>query len=606
MHLASIQQHSNSKPANCPFDINCSWVGCKVVSKKPAIFCCVQITKVNPNHTCKMRAPEHGRVLQRQGHLEANISGMKDIASLMNEKPRIASQVLRPMILKHVLMHAGMTSKCINNFKKRVQFFLLKKLNFEDLTYDQAVSLSSKRMIAADEMTDLDDPFILQNFTAMLWKIMQEDTGAWEALRLMDELVVQSPGFDCRILKDDSGRPVAIMHMTSQMRCHAARRHGNAMYLDAQKRQFNGSGWPHIAPVVKDNEMKVALAAESIVTEETHEFCLWILRSMVEIEPRFELSNIQIIFADQKITPTMLQDRGIEGSCTLRGDFYHLLNEVWPEHFHPSLCPQLRKFLSSMLLSNTVEEWDNSHSCAAELARGTPKSLSALNAICQNHVKHGGCCLRSIESNLRTMNGDVAAEQNHSGVVACLGLGASFSVAEQITHLLNRQKNLDKIRHQKEDDQHVQAARCQSLFFVPQQKIDDSEAKALLSGCGFKELWTRTIKRSFYLHGEITEDGSFKAWPTTVLSSQTREQSSVVIEAEQRCPCEHRTSLQIQCEHEHVHDGQLDIQKFNHRWCHRQTFDRMFPHMITVFPTNQSSRWSDTQQHHVDDSDELQ
>jgi hypothetical protein len=37
-------------------------------------------------------------------------------------------------------------------------------------------------MIAANEMTDLNDPFILQNFTAMLWKIMQEDTGTWEAL----------------------------------------------------------------------------------------------------------------------------------------------------------------------------------------------------------------------------------------------------------------------------------------------------------------------------------------------------------------------------------------------------------------------------------------
>jgi hypothetical protein len=35
------------------------------------------------------------------------------------------------------------------------------------------------------------------------------------------------------------------------------------------------------------------------------------------------------------------------------------------------------------------------------------------------------------------MNGDIAAEQNHSGVVAYLGLGASFSIAEQITHLLN-------------------------------------------------------------------------------------------------------------------------------------------------------------------------
>ncbi len=85
----------------------------------------------------------------------------------------------------------------------------------------------------------------------------------------------------------------------------------------AQKRQYNSSGWPYIAPVVKDNEMKVAVAAESIVTEETHEFYIWILQSMTSIEPRFQLSNIRLVFADQKITPTVLHDLGIEDTCTL-------------------------------------------------------------------------------------------------------------------------------------------------------------------------------------------------------------------------------------------------------------------------------------------------
>jgi hypothetical protein len=50
--------------------------------------------------------------------------------------------------------------------------------------------------------------------------------------------------------------------------------------LDAQKRQYNSSGWPYIAPVVKDSEMKVAVAAKSIVTKETQEYYIWILQSM--------------------------------------------------------------------------------------------------------------------------------------------------------------------------------------------------------------------------------------------------------------------------------------------------------------------------------------
>ena len=81
--------------------------------------------------------------------------------------------------------------------------------------------------------------------------------------------------------KDNKGRPTGIMYMTAQMRYHA-RRYGTVLYLDVQKLQYNSSGWPYIAPVVNNNEMKVAVAAESIVTEETHVFYIWILQSMAE------------------------------------------------------------------------------------------------------------------------------------------------------------------------------------------------------------------------------------------------------------------------------------------------------------------------------------
>jgi hypothetical protein len=107
-----------------------------------------------------------------------------------------------------------------------------------------------------------------------------------------------------------------------------------------------------------------------------------------------------------------------------------------------------------MLLSSNQVEWESAYSCASELLCTKPKQMSALNAIYGNPEKYGGFYLRSLEGNLK-MNGDVSAEQNHSGVVAYLGEGACFAVAEQITHLLNRQKNLDNIRRQREDDQYV-------------------------------------------------------------------------------------------------------------------------------------------------------
>jgi hypothetical protein len=136
------------------------------------------------------------------------------------------------MVENYVPGWTAIPAQCIGNFRRRVLLFLIKNPNYEHLTYDQALNLSSKKTMSADEMTQLDDPFILQNFTTMLRKIMQEDSGTWEALGLMDQLKVTSPGFDYRIKKDTEGKPTGIMYMTAQMRTHA-RRYGNIVCLDA-------------------------------------------------------------------------------------------------------------------------------------------------------------------------------------------------------------------------------------------------------------------------------------------------------------------------------------------------------------------------------------
>jgi hypothetical protein len=286
------REHATLKEkVQCPFKIAYSHIGRKPYLNQPGILYQAKITTVVTTHTCGMCPIDMRVALQRTGHLEVNIDGMKDILSLLAQKPRVPCQILRPMIESYVPQWKGISAKYVNNFRRRVVLFLMKNPDFRHLTYAQAHALSSKKVIAADEMTGLDDPFIKQNFTEMLRKIMSEDSGTWEGLRLMDDLKANAPGFDYRVKKDSTGMPVGIMYMTAQMRYHA-RRYGSVVCLDAQKRQFNSSGWPYIAPVVKDNEMKVAVAAESIVTEETHEFYIWILQSMADIEPRFELANI--------------------------------------------------------------------------------------------------------------------------------------------------------------------------------------------------------------------------------------------------------------------------------------------------------------------------
>ena len=133
------------------------------------------------------------------------------------------------------------------------------------------------------------------------------------------------------------------------------------------------------------------------------------------------------------------------------------------------------------------------------------------------------------------MNGDVSAEQNHSGVVAYLGDGACFAVAEQITHLLSQQKNIDKMQRQKEDDQYVHGLRFQSPYYGPQQQADDAVAKKTFSAYGFVSLWTPTIRRSWNLQAERLEDGSSVLWSTKETREERSNDSSTIILEGSRC-----------------------------------------------------------------------
>ncbi len=204
--------------------------------KKPGIFYHAKITTVDPTHTCGMCPRDMGITAQRTGHLVVNLTGMKDILSLLSAKPGVACQVLRPMVENYVPGWTGIPAQYITNFCIQVLLFLIKNPNHEHPTYDQVVSLSSKKSMSADEMTELDDPFVLQNFTAMIRKIMQEDGGTCESLGVMDELKITSPSFDYCIKKDQEGRPLGLIYMTAQMRTHASQ-YGTVLCLDALKQQ---------------------------------------------------------------------------------------------------------------------------------------------------------------------------------------------------------------------------------------------------------------------------------------------------------------------------------------------------------------------------------
>jgi hypothetical protein len=111
---------------------------------------------------------------------------------------------------------------------------------------------------------------------------------------------------------------------------------GNCLFLDSQKRQYNIVGWPYIGPVVKDSEMQVRCVAECICLEESHCMYVWIVRMLADMEPRCNLSFLDLIFGDQGLTQKIMVDLDIATTCIIRCDYYHQIHEVWTRHFRNS------------------------------------------------------------------------------------------------------------------------------------------------------------------------------------------------------------------------------------------------------------------------------
>ena len=204
---------------------------------------------------------------------------------------------------------------------------------------------------------------------------MQEDSSTWDALRFLDQMKATNPGFDFRVKYDAHGRPEGVCWMLPEMRSDLLR-FGNCLFLDSQKRQFNTVGWPYIGPVIKDSEMQVRCVAESICVEESHRMYVWITQMLVQMEPRFNVTSVKIIFGDQALTDQILYDLGIEDTCILRGDYYHLINEVWPSTFGIHLYHKIRRYLDRMLL-DSKSEWDLLYTSAKQhLLHDAEKFLS--------------------------------------------------------------------------------------------------------------------------------------------------------------------------------------------------------------------------------------
>jgi hypothetical protein len=522
---------------------------------------------------------------------------MNTVLSLLKEQPGLPNTLLRPLLQKYLPHYKGMDPAFMRNFRVRALKFIISFPSTE-LTIEDVNEVASRSICAAEEVIDLDQPILLQNFTTLLRKCMQESSSTWVALRYLDETKDLVPGFDYRVHRDPTGRPDAIVWMTPNMKLNLLQ-YGRILFLDAQKRQYNTSNWPYIGPAMKDCEGGVCLAAECLCIQECLEMYIWILEMLHDMEPRYELTQTSIMFADELITPSVLVKLGIQDTCTLRGDHYHLLNEVWPSAFG-SYCPAMRCHLEAMFSSNTIEQYQIGYAGAREVIHEDPAMCSKLDIFYDQPERYGGYFLKGMEEHLG-LKGDVAAEQNHSSVCAHLGDGATWQIAEQVSKLLCRQQEQGWQRNEKEALENARTHRYKSRFKL-QQGIDDILAKKALSMKAYKRFITSTLKPSTLLQYRTDPGGSVVVWPAGRLESDNYEK--VVIESNQRCKCEFRVQFNALCKHEYKVDGKINFDKFARRWLNRTAFEsRVLPSLSVSSeateptsndrPVNRGDGWED-------------
>jgi hypothetical protein len=145
---------------------------------------------------------------------------------------------------------------------------------------------------------------------------------------------------------------------------------------------------------------------------------VWIACMLAYMEPRYNLSFLDLIFADQGLTQKILVDLDIATICILRCDYYHQINEVWPHTFGTHLFQKIRGHLDQMLLG-TKKEWDLSYSSAKTSLLHDAEKFSALEGIYKNFSYFAGWFLKTIEGN-PFLHGSVPAKQNHSSVASHL------------------------------------------------------------------------------------------------------------------------------------------------------------------------------------------
>ena len=343
----------------CTFRIRYTKASAMMPSAPPEA---VRITDASFLHTngCQPSIGQLNVMRKRNGHFTVQLSKQKmwEIIQLLNAG-HVPSKILRWMLQQILPQSVVVDSQFLTNVRlKAKRLGPTCPVESIDISPDTIQQLTSSTITRGEDANDTSH--FLDLATKHAREILQEALASeetkWKVQVYMEKLSTKDPGFSYHIARAADGSPTGVVWMTPAMRS-AFESFGECIFLDAMKRQQNSLHWPYIAMVVLDGDKKIFVACESISCAERIETYTWICDFVFTHAPQRQRKDVLMIFSDCFVTDSLLESLGIQNTCNLGWDAYHLFQEDWPSYFGNSLWPLVVDSMRKMLFGFSEAEY---------------------------------------------------------------------------------------------------------------------------------------------------------------------------------------------------------------------------------------------------------
>ena len=488
--------------------------------------------------------------------------------------PHMNANAIRRLLQDAFPFYKKLSSNAVSNIR-RSAFRALDDPQF-DVNMDpfQLLKYMPSGIVAADEISP-DDPRVMQpNFGNILAEVMRNSEYTWKALGLLKEMKSKIPGFDYRVNYDEENLPSGIMWIFPEQRQFLIR-FGSILFLDMRKAPSNNLNFPYCSLTMMDPNRSPIVGPESLVCAVSLANYQWLLLSTNDKnEPKFRLPAIKLIFGNQFLKQSLLDNLGISDTCLLRGDTYHLYAAsdcVFLRNFTANFYSPIKPFLSGMLWSKTKPSWDTNYQMAKTrlMELGAASKVPYLDGIYQSPSYYSGYVLAGIEGHCE-VHGSSHAEQNHSSVASQLADCTVMSLEKNAEELFRRQSRLLTQRREQQINwyvvPHIPATS------TPLESRIELAAKKVLDKRPFHDLLLKKLRMVKYWKIEMqprtqNSEKIYNVLPIehTMITAEPVNLIQVICEGK-RCSCTWRIAYNAQCKHELLVDAKFYPEKWDIRW----------------------------------------